>query len=79
MIAEYIEEAMKFAAFERLEDGSVYGSFSTERLRGVWSDAATEEEARGELAEVLEEWVLLRISRGLPVPVVNGVSVAAPA
>lgn len=79
MIAEYIEEAMKLATFERLEDGSVYGSFSSERLRGVWSNGDTEEEAREELAEVLEEWVLLRVSRGLPVPVVNGVSVEAPA
>ncbi len=79
MIAGYIEEAMKLATFERLEDGNVYGSFSFERLRGVWSDADTEEEARAQLAEVLEEWVLFRISRGLSVPVVNDFSVAAPA
>lgn len=79
MIADYITEAMKLAKFEHLDDGSVYGSFSSERLRGAWSNANTEEEAREELAEVLEEWVLFRISRGLPVPAVNGVSVEAPA
>lgn len=79
MIADYIEEAMKLARFERLEDGTVYGSFSSERLRGAWSNADTEEQARAELVEVLEEWVLLRISRGLSVPTLNGVSVAAPA
>jgi predicted RNase H-like HicB family nuclease len=38
----------------------------------VWANADTEE-ARAELAEVIEEWVLLSISRGLPVPDIAGV------
>ncbi len=30
----------------------------------------------GELAEVLEEWMLFRVSKGLPLPVVGGIELA---
>ncbi len=62
--------------FEGLGDGTIYAEVP--ELRGVWANAETEEDAREELAEVIEEWVLLRISQGLPVPDVGGVSVRAP-
>jgi predicted RNase H-like HicB family nuclease len=31
------------------------------------------EECRDELEEVLEEWLLLRLSRQLPVPILDGI------
>ena len=77
MFTEYIEAAMEAATFEELEDGTVYGSVPG--LPGVWSNADTEEESRAELEEVLEEWLVLRLSRNLSIPEVAGVSLEAPA
>jgi predicted RNase H-like HicB family nuclease len=77
VIGDYIAVALSRATFEKLEDGTVYAEVP--ELQGVWANADTEEETRAELAEVVEEWVLLRISQGLPVPNIAGVGVRAPA
>ncbi len=44
-------------------------------LRGVIALGAGVEECREELAEVVEEWVLVRVARGLTVPKLGGVVV----
>jgi predicted RNase H-like HicB family nuclease len=76
MIARYLDTAMQYAQFERLEDGTVFGNFPEQLgLQGAWSDADTEEESRAELRGVLEDWVLFRISKQLPIPVIDGVSI----
>jgi predicted RNase H-like HicB family nuclease len=41
-------------------------------MEGVYANAATLEACRDELEEVLEEWVLFRVSRSLAVPVIDG-------
>ena len=77
VMGEYIAAALSQAVFEELEDCSTYAEVP--QLRGVWANSDTEAETRAELAEVVEEWVLFRISQGLTVPDVAGVSVRAPA
>lgn len=77
MFAEYIDAAMKQARFEEFEEGTIYGEIPG--LKGVWSNADTEEESRAELEEVLEEWIALSLSRNIPIPEVAGVSVRVPA
>ncbi len=72
MIGQYIKAAMKQARYEILEDGSFYGEIAA--LKGVWANADTLEETRGELEEVLEGWIVLSLSRNLPIPPVGGVS-----
>lgn len=76
MISEYTRAAMKLARYEVLEDGSFYAEI--EDLKGVWANADTLEETREELAEVLEEWIVLRLSRNLPIPAIGGVTLSAP-
>ena len=72
MIREYISKAMTGAQYETLsDDGSWYGEIPG--FQGVYSNADTLEECRTELEEVLEEWLLLRISLNLDVPAVDGV------
>ena len=72
MIREYIDAAMTRAQYETLsDDGSWYGEIPG--FQGVYSNAATLEECRIELEEVLEEWLLFSISRNLDVPVVDGI------
>ena len=41
-------------------------------FEGVWADAVSLEDRRDELEEVLEEWLLFRLSRQLPVPILDG-------
>ena len=62
---------MRKAKYEILEDDkSFYGSIPG--FQGVMANAATLEECRDQLAEVLEEWLFFRISRNLELPVVDG-------
>ena len=71
MIREYIAAAMKGAQYEILsDDGSYYGEIPG--FDGVYSNAQQLEECRDIFEEVLEEWLLLSVSKGLPVPVVDG-------
>jgi predicted RNase H-like HicB family nuclease len=67
---------MSRARYEILsDDSSFYGEIP--ELPGVYASAQTLEGCREELQEVLEGWLLLRISRGLPVPSLGGVALPA--
>ena len=72
MLRNDIQEAMRQAKYEILsDDGSFYGEIPG--FQGVYTNADKLETCREELEEVLEEWMLLRISRNLPLPVVEGI------
>lgn len=71
MLARYIKAAMKKAKYEILtDDKTFYGEIPG--FDGVYANADTLEACRDELEEVLEEWILFRVSRRLPLPVVDG-------
>ena len=73
MLTQYIQGAMRQAKYEILsDDGSFYGEIPG--FQGVYANAETLEECREELAEVLEGWILFRISRNHSLPVVNGLN-----
>lgn len=72
MLTQYISGAMHHAQYKILsDDGTFFGNIPG--FEGVWSNAATLEAARDELEEVLEEWILFRVSRNLLVPEVDGI------
>ncbi|MGA2599619.1 MAG: type II toxin-antitoxin system HicB family antitoxin [Bryobacteraceae bacterium] len=72
MLTKYIQAAMRRATYEILEDdGSFYGCVPD--LPGVWANAATLEACREDLAQVLEDWLLLSIARNLPIPLLDGI------
>lgn len=71
MLTKYIQGAMRRAKYEILPDGSYYGEIPG--FDGVYANAEVLEACREELAEVLEEWILFRVSRKLPLPVVDGI------
>lgn len=72
MLTEYIQGSLRHARYEILPgDGSYYGEIPG--FEGVYANTPTLEECREELREVLEEWLLFRISRNLPAPVVDGI------
>ena len=75
MLSQYIQAAMRQAKYEILsDDGSFYGEIPD--FQGVYANAETLEDCREELAEVLEEWIVFRLSRNLSLPVVNGLRLA---
>ena len=72
MLTKYIRAAMNKARYEILaEDGTFYGEIAG--FNGVYANADTLEACRDELEEVLEEWILLRVSKHLPLPTVDGI------
>lgn len=71
VLSEYLAAALRKAHYEILpDDGSFYGEIPS--FDGVYANAPTLESCREELREVLEEWLLFRVSRNLPLPVVDG-------
>jgi predicted RNase H-like HicB family nuclease len=75
MLTNYIRAAMQRARYEILsDDGTFYGEIPG--FDGVYANADTLEVCREELAEVLEEWILFRVSRNLALPVVDGIELS---
>jgi len=75
MLTDYIQAAMRQAHYEILpDDGTFYGEIPG--FQGVWANADTLETCRGELAEVLEEWVVFGLRRGHKLPVVDNIDLA---
>lgn len=70
MLTEYISAAMYKAKYEILEDKSFYGEIPG--FEGLYSNERTLEECRNELKNTLEDWILLSISKNLPIPIVDG-------
>lgn len=68
MLTRYISGAMHRATDEILpDDGTFYGEIPG--FQGVYANAATLEACRDELEEVLEGWILFRVSHNFPLPV----------
>jgi len=66
---------MRRAEYEiLLDDSTFYGEIPG--FDGVYANADTLEACREELLEVLEEWILFRVSRNLPLPIVEEIELA---
>ena len=73
MLLKYVEAAMCHAKYEILaDDGEFYGEIPI--CNGVWAQGKTLEECRKELQEVLEGWILFRVNRDLPLPIIDKIS-----
>jgi predicted RNase H-like HicB family nuclease len=67
MLTEHIEEALKRAKYEIINDEEPYYGEVPE-LKGVWANGKTLEECRKKLKEVIEGWLILSIKKGLSIP-----------
>jgi predicted RNase H-like HicB family nuclease len=74
MILRYTHRALHRATYVEMEDGSFAGEVPG--LRGVLARGDDLRSCRDQLSEVIEEWVLVRLARGLPVPALDGLTVA---
>jgi hypothetical protein len=66
MLTRYINEAMKRARYRTLDGGTSFGQIPG--LAGVWANETTLDGCRKVLQEVLEEWLILKIRDGDPIP-----------
>jgi predicted RNase H-like HicB family nuclease len=72
MLTKYIQGAMRRARYEIISGNEpFYGEIVG--FDGVYAVGETLEACRETLEEVLEEWMLLRISMHLPLPIVDGI------
>ena len=67
----FINAAMEEAKYKIFEDGTFFGEI--ESCPGVWSNESTLETCRAILQEVLEEWLLMKIRDGDPLPLIRGI------
>ncbi len=73
MISKYLDRALRRAHYSQLSDGTFCATVPG--LRGVIATAPSLEGCRDQLSSVVEEWVLVRIYRGLAVPRLGGAKV----
>lgn len=73
LITGYIAAALRRARYATVDGGLVCATVPG--LRGVIATASTVESCRTQLAEVIEAWILVRVSRGLGVPALGRTTV----
>lgn len=66
MISEYVQAALYRAQYETIDAETVCGTVPG--LPGVLATGRSLEACRAELVGVIEEWILVRVSRGLRIP-----------
>jgi predicted RNase H-like HicB family nuclease len=71
MLITYIQNAMRMAKYEILENGQYYGEIPG--FQGVWAQAENLETCREELQSALEDWLILGLRMGHKLPVVAGI------
>ena len=71
MLVDYVQKAMRLARFERIEDGTYFGSIP--RFKGVWANEKSRATCKRELQEVLEEWIVINLRLGATLPRIPGV------
>lgn len=71
MLITYIQNAMRLAKYEILEDGQYYGEIPG--FQGVWAQAENLEDCRENLQSVLEDWLVLGLHLGHKLPIVSGI------
>ena len=73
MLFEYIQGSLGNAEYKKLDDGTWFAEIPG--FEGVWANSKTVEECRKELMEVLEEWLILKLRDGDPIPKVKNMEI----
>ena len=67
MLLEYVQEALKYARYEIIDnDYPYYGEIP--ELKGVWATGKTLEECRQNLTDVVDGWLVVRLKKDLKIP-----------
>ncbi|MFQ5614001.1 MAG: type II toxin-antitoxin system HicB family antitoxin [Anaerolineae bacterium] len=71
ILSSYVEQAMAHAVYDKLEDGTFSGRIPP--CKGVVAFASTLNECADELRSTLEDWILVGLKLGHPLPVIDGI------
>ena len=71
VLTNYVEQALRLAVFDKLGDGTFAGNIPS--CRGVVALGATLGECQDELRSTLEDWILVGLKLGHPLPVISGI------
>jgi len=77
MIPEYINAALEKAKYEMIKDEEPYYG-EVPGLKGVWASGKTLEECRRNLSETIEEWIIIRLKKGLSIPPMGNITFKEP-
>jgi predicted RNase H-like HicB family nuclease len=69
VLSEYVERAMAQAVFDKLEDGTFAGRIPA--CKGVLAFGPTLRGCEDELHSTLEDWILVGLKLGHPMPVIG--------
>lgn len=71
ILTDYVEHALAHAVYDKLEDGSFAGRIP--QCKGVIAFGSTLRECEDELRSTLEDWILIGLKLGHPLPVIVGI------
>jgi len=71
ILSEYVEQVMAQAVYDKLEDGTFAGKIPP--CKGVIAFGSTLRECEEELHSTLEDWILVGLKLGHPLPVIGGI------
>lgn len=71
ILSEYVDQDMAQAVYDKLEDGTFAGRIPP--CKGVVAFGTTLRECEDELHSTLEDWILIGLKLGHPLPVVAGI------
>lgn len=71
ILSEYVEQAMSAALYDKLEDGTFSGKIPS--CRGVIAFRSTLRECEEELRSTLEDWILVGLKLGHPLPIIGNI------
>ncbi len=69
ILSEYLDKAISQAVYDKLEDGSFAGRIPC--CKGVFAFAETLRECENELRSTLEDWILVGLKLGHPLPAIE--------
>jgi len=72
MLLEYIQAALRSATYEKLEDGSYCGRIP--KCPGTIAFARSLFDCQEELRSTLEDWLIVKLRHGDPVPVIGAIN-----
>ncbi len=73
MLIQYIQAALEHDKYEIIEDEEPYYGEVPE-LQGVWASGKNLEECRKNLEDVIDEWIIIRLKKGLSIPPIGNLN-----
>ncbi len=71
ILTSYVEQALSLAIYDKLKDGTFAGGIPP--CKGVVAFGASLQECQDELRSTLEDWMLVGLKLGHPLPIIGNI------